>query len=281
MYFLAVTRQLSWKGQKKGPVMPRGARAKTGFSPPLPPRIAPLADDRVLSASQSTKPRIRVRIMTPNGSRMVESGLPTPAVMKAVRLDDPPVTVPSPADSGYDIEVDVESGDSDAPAAATAEAVRAAEAPTAEYAAAPVPVIPSEPPLEFDNPNIIDPGAALAALVTGLRLHEEGDREGASRSVRRASKLDPDEPEYGARLARLETPDVAAVDARLDQLRDEHPEHVVVALEWSRHQRERENMQNALDGYLSVLARDIAHAEAARCVFELRELLDDAAPTST
>lgn len=280
VYFLAVTRQLVWKGQKKGPILPRGARPKSVFSPPLPPRIVEAPDDgRVLSGSQSTKPRIRVRIMTPTGSRMVESGMPTPAVMRAVRLDEAPVTVPHPADSGYDVDVDVDSDAPAAPDAAPPETARlAAEAQTAEYQAAPsgAALVPSQPPVDFEHPNIIDPGAALAALVTALRLHDDGDGDGASRAVRRARSLDPDEPEYAARLAGLETDG----GTRLEQLRAAHPSHLVVELEWSRQQRERENLQNALEGYSSVLARDIAHAEAARCVFELHELLAEAAPHS-
>lgn len=281
VYFLAVTRQLTWKGQKKGPILPRGARPKSVFSPPLPPRIAPLPDDgRVLSGLQSTKPRIRVRILTPSGSRTVEASMPTPAVMRAVRLDGvgrpgegASVAVPHPADSGYDVDVDV---DSDAPEVPTA------DARTAEYRAAPSNAarFRSDPPVDFDHPNVVDPGAALVALVTALRLDEEGDRDGASRSVRHASTLDPDEPEYAARLARLERPRPEGVQTRLEKLRAEHPGHLVVELEWSRQQREHDNLQSALDGYGAILARDIAHAEAARSVFELHELLDDAAPAS-
>ena len=262
VYFLAVTRQLSWKGQKKGPIMPRGSRPKTGFSPPLPPRIAPLPDDgRVLSATQHTKPRIRVRILTPGGSRMIESGMPTPAMMQAVRLEEEPSpnTIPSPADSGYDIDVSV--GEPEAPSG-------------------PPTPLPSRLLLDLPSPGestFVDPGAALVALVTALRLEADGDRAGAAEAMLRASRLDPDEPEYAARLCRLSGGRSDATQ-RLDRLHVEHPNHLSVTLEWARQNLQSTHLQSALDGYSAVLARDITHAEAARCVVRIREELDERTP---
>lgn len=250
VYFLAITRQLTWKGQKKGPIMPRGARPKTGFSPPLPPRIVELPDDgRVLSASQNTKPRIRVRIMTPGGSRMVESGMPTPPVMQAVRLEEHSPVVPQAADSGYDVDVSISEPEAPAPSSA--------------------PNVPLEVP--HAESIIVDPGAALVALVTALRLDDEGDRAAASQALLRASKLDPDEPEYAARLCRLAPATRADASERLDTLHGLHPQHLFVTLEWARHKLESEQLQQALEGYRMVLTRDMAHAEAAHSVFEIRE----------
>ena len=263
VYFLAVTRQLVWKGQKKGPIMPRGSRAKTGFSPPLPPRTVKVADERVVSEWKSTKPRIRVRVATPNGSRLAPSGLPTPPVMHAVQLAE--ATMRPRADSELEVEVTVEDAE-------LAKSRASSNPPIAQSSLAAGEAARSQPPVEFEHPNIVDPGAALAALVTGLRLEAEGDRDGASRSVRRATKLDPDEPEYAARLARLEAGSTDA--AQLDRLHDEHPNHLVVVLEWARQQRSREHFSQALAGYRTVLARDITHVEAARGVLELLERLE-------
>lgn len=253
VYFLAITRQLIWKGQKKGPIMPRGSRPKTGFSPPLPPRTVELPDDRVLSSTQHTKPRIRVRILTPSGSRMVESGLPTPPVMQAVRI-------PAPADSGYDVDVSVTEPEAESPSSAPPSAVASSPLPSLEAPADSI---------------MVDPGAALAAFVTALRLEDEGDRAGAIKSLQRASQLDPDEPEYTVRLCGLVPGSRTQMDEKVATLHKDHPQHLTVALEWTRQRRQSASPSQVLESYRGILARDMAHAEAARAVFEIRTQLED------
>ena len=257
VYFLAVTRQLTWKGQKKGPIAPRGTRQRGRRIPPLPPRVG-------AAATRST-PHGTVKV------RVLGEARPTPPAMNAVRLtSDPPSRDPSVTSTASFPAV-------------TADQLASLDAPRSDIviehppSTQQMPLTPqgtlAEPSssrtpsavraAEFEHPNMVDPAAALRALVAANLAENPGQRK---RELLRAAKLDPEDPELLARAARLGDAPATA----LAELAAQHPEHLLVLHEWAMYLVENDRKTEALEVFRRMLAQDPSHADAARAVYVLK-----------